>query len=631
MGNVRMIEAVDKNGKPCNYLSQIKDLKIEDLDNTNLNKVTTGSGFTTLILESKLKYVICVPFKSLILNKEKWCKENGINVLAVYGERDGGATNSEIKSFNGDKILVTWNSLLRLIEGLGDEVKNYRLAIDESHKLIDAGAFRTDAIQDVIENYVKFKSVVLATATPIDEKYMHTAFKELPKVTIKWSNLEPVTVKYSRYSSKEMKQVGAIIGLNHLIGETLGNAHIFINSVTSIGKILNLMNSNKEFDYNKVRIVAANTDLNKEKIKRFSSLNLGISSINDEVKKLNFYTSTAFEGCDIFDKTGKIYIISDGSQDCSKINITTQLPQIIGRIRDNVNKNYVELIYSPNRYFNYTSKVEFEFELNKIKENALFELKHYKDGLSKAPDPSIFKSYQQNAFRDNPFILERNENFVFNELAWCNELHNFETVNKLYYVPKKEIEIDGKKKKVIPEGQKVIKDHNHITYNYDPSPQIEIKGFNKSLISPKVSFKDLCLEYIEIRENIKFDLQEKGKKIELLEPIIKDAYSQLGPDKMKALKFRKTNIKRELALKSEILSKDLKIAQLLGLQIGKWISSEKCKSLLQNVYSDLSLNLVAKTTDLDKYFSYKVKVKRENGIVTRGIIPTMMKYSISQK
>ena len=87
------------------------------------------------------------------------------------------------------------------------------MAIDESHKIIDAGAFRTDAILDVIEGYKNFKAVVLGTATPIDDKYIHDEFKNLKKVTIKWCNLEPVSVKYSRYLPRQINQVGSIIGL----------------------------------------------------------------------------------------------------------------------------------------------------------------------------------------------------------------------------------------------------------------------------------------------------------------------------------------------------------------------------------------------------------------------------------
>jgi hypothetical protein len=494
MEKVRVIEALDKNGNPCEYLSQIKSLKLEDFDNTFLNKVTTGSGFTSMILKGHFKYVLCVPFKSLIINKVKWCEEEGIDVLAVYGEKDGGASNEQIKAFKGDKILVTWNSLARLVNALGEEVSNYRLAIDEAHKIIDAGAFRADAIQDVVDCYKSFKAVVLGTATPIDDKYMHSEFNNLKKITIKWNSLEPVSVNYSRYSHNEILKVGAIIGINHLSGITKGNAHIFMNSVTSIGKIISLIKSHKDFELQKIRVIASLSDSNKEKLKRNSKLSVPISSINDEVKKINFYTSTAFEGCDIFDEDGKTYILVDGHQDCTKINISTQLPQIIGRIRNSKTKNKVELIYSPNRYLNNVTKDQFEEELKRIKIEAEFRLRQFKEGLSQTTDTITYMSDFEKMFQYNQFILERNGDFIFNELAWCNELHNFETVNKIYYVRTKEIEVNGKKQKVMSEGKCATKEYNSITYNFDPSPKIEIKGLNKAMISNKASFRELCEE-----------------------------------------------------------------------------------------------------------------------------------------
>lgn len=619
MGNVRVIEALGRDGNPCEFLNQIKSLKLEDFDNTSINKVTTGSGFTSMILEGHLKYVICVPFKNLILNKQKWCEEKGIDVLSVYGEKDGGASEEEIKSFKGDKILVTWNSISKLVRALGSEVGKYRLAIDEAHKIIDAGAFRTDAIQDVIDNYKFFNSVVLGTATPIDDKYMHHEFKDLNRITIKWFNLEPVSVNYSRYSQKDIIRVGSIIGINHIAGFTDGNAHIFINSVTSIGKIIRLLRNSKDFDLKKIRVIASISDFNKEKLKRFSGLEVSISSINDEVKKVNFYTSTAFEGCDIFDEYGKTYIIVDGHQDCTKINITTQLPQIIGRIRDSKSKNKVELIYSPNMYLNNVTKDEFEKELFKIKNEAKFRIKHFEDGLNKTFD---LVSYTQDFFnysQTNQFIINRNGKFSFNDLAYYNELHNYETINKIYYVQKMEIEVNGKKKKVIPDGKSVVKEYNSIAYKYNPSPKIEIKGLNNLLLSKKVSFSELCKEYIEFKEKCKFDITGKIKSLEEFEPLLRKAYDKLGTHKMKALKFRKSLIDREILLKDQISSKEVKIVEMLKLRNGEWISAEELKKKLQEIYDMLGLNKKAKSTDVNLYFSCKDKTRRVEGVPTRGI------------
>ncbi|KAA6304120.1 hypothetical protein EZS27_044235, partial [termite gut metagenome] len=50
--------------------------------------------------------------------------------------------------------------------------------------------------------------------------------------------------------------------------------------------------------------------------------------------KVNFYTSTSFEGCDIYDENGKVYIISDRKKSHTLLDISTLIIPICGRIRD---------------------------------------------------------------------------------------------------------------------------------------------------------------------------------------------------------------------------------------------------------------------------------------------------------
>lgn len=59
-------QVIESNG--CRYIGQImKDLP----DNVMFNKVTTGCGMTSVVLKNELKYVLAVPFVSLIKNMEK--------------------------------------------------------------------------------------------------------------------------------------------------------------------------------------------------------------------------------------------------------------------------------------------------------------------------------------------------------------------------------------------------------------------------------------------------------------------------------------------------------------------------------------------------------------------------------
>ena len=85
--------------------------------------------------------------------------------------------------------------------------------------------------------------------------------------------------------------------------------------------------------------------------------------------KINFYTSTAFEGCDIFDKVGRIYIVSDGTATHSMLDVSTTIRQIAGRIRDTQYKEITH-IYSKSRYRREVSYAQFKASTEKEMDKA---------------------------------------------------------------------------------------------------------------------------------------------------------------------------------------------------------------------------------------------------------------------
>lgn len=66
----------------------------------------------------------------------------------------------------------------------------------------------------------------------------------------------------------------------------------------------------------------------------------------DPVGKINFYTSTCFEGCDIYDPVGKTYIVSEGHREHTLLDIPTTFRQVCGRLRDTQYEGQVTLIFS---------------------------------------------------------------------------------------------------------------------------------------------------------------------------------------------------------------------------------------------------------------------------------------------
>ena len=123
------------------------------------------------------------------------------------------------------------------------------------------------------------------------------------------------------------------------------NYHIFINSVEGIAHICNLANLNP----NDCRIVCSQSDGSKDRNQK----KLGIYTIatnQDPVRMFNFYTSTCFEGQDIFDENGRTFIVSESRKDHTKVDVMTSLLQICGRVRDSKYKTEINQFYAESEY-----------------------------------------------------------------------------------------------------------------------------------------------------------------------------------------------------------------------------------------------------------------------------------------
>lgn len=83
-----------------------------------------------------------------------------------------------------------------------------------------------------------------------------------------------------------------------------------------------------------VKVVCSVSGDNGENNQRKLGKDYPIGQPSDPVKKINFYTSTCFEGCDIYDENGVTFIVSDGNKSHTLLDISTLFTQICGRLRD---------------------------------------------------------------------------------------------------------------------------------------------------------------------------------------------------------------------------------------------------------------------------------------------------------
>lgn len=133
------------------------------------------------------------------------------------------------------------------------------------------------------------------------------------------------------------------------------NAHIFINSVTTIAQVIRQAQLKSE----QVRIVCSTSGEADRKNREKLGPLFPISSTKDPVRKINFYTSTSFEGCDIYDPVGRTFIVSDGHAEHTLVDIPTTFRQVCGRLRDTRYSDQVVLIFSSSYTGNPVTVQEF--------------------------------------------------------------------------------------------------------------------------------------------------------------------------------------------------------------------------------------------------------------------------------
>lgn len=558
------------------YLSDF----LEDLpDNAFLNKVLTGCGNTFLALTAKKNYVVAVPYISLIRNK----LASHPTAFGVYGDiKDAEITEYLNSDVEYKKILVTYDSLGRLTNMLNP--KEYKILIDEAHKLIDSAAFRTNAIETVLENYTKYSSYCFATATPVKDKYQLPELVHIPKYKIEWNNIKPVNIEYCIYENDLNKRI-AILIIKFLKGELKGNPYFFINSVTSIIQIIKELKKAGYDDPNLYKIICGNNDKNLIKIQKNLGKKYQIEFTTDPLKRITFCTATLFEGSDIYDKDGVTYVITDGTKDFTKYDVLTTLPQIIGRLRDSKYKSTVYVVMTKSYYFSYTSIEEFEKEIRRQLEKANGLVETFKQSA----DNEMTREALRKGIEFNMYVLERNDTLKVNTSVLHCEMHNYEALHTDYYY--KDFAVDG---------HQAIVDINSIPHNFKKANlDLNVDGLNKLRLNKKPSFKDLCIDYIKCKEeNVPAQITE----IELEFPIIKQAYKELGAEKMKALNYRKNFIREELLVSSQ-LDNSQKIVGLLKYKVGDLVSKNEAKLRIQSIYNQLNINKTAKATDLSNWYS----------------------------
>jgi hypothetical protein len=327
---------------------------------------------------------------------------------------------------------------------------------------------------------------------------------------------------------------------NRIATDSEINYHVFLNSTEDISSIIRTAGLTPG---NTRVICSQNEDAMRKNLAKLPD-GFTISNTLDEVKPINFYTSTCFEGQDIIDPNGRSFIVSHAGKDHTKLDISTTFIQICGRIRNSDYNEEIVHFYSTNRYLNDVTLEEFE----QATREAVEEAERDAELLNRVSERRRSNIIKQLPYMEEPYIMVKDNEIHIDRNMANFDIVNYQIVNGIYV----------SKCNVIKEYAKSGLD---VTNDDDYTAPQKIK----LLSQVKIGFKDLFDLYCSIKESQPM-LSVLDYRLELIEgrnQLVRKAYDILGKEEVRKMKYHQSNIRRELIARSN-KGHDYKIVELIN-------------------------------------------------------------------
>ena len=364
------------------------------------------------------------------------------------------------------KILVTYDSFrlvkdsINELDGQGIDLSQFYVVVDEWQAIFVDSTFKSSTEIDFVAQLQGLNNLCFVSATPMIDKYleMMDEFKNLPYYELDWATEDPLRVSKPfldvHPSSKSIIAIAADIIEQYRKGNTevfayrdkSGNicevkskeAVFFVNSVKNICDIIR----KSGLTLDEANILCSREADNNKKVKAAFGLKgkgtnaLGEVPLKGEPHKMfTLCTRTVYLGADFYSTNAKSYIFSDANIDCLTVDITLDLPQILGRQRLECNpwKSRAELYYKTLA----SSKEETLEELKKRideKERATMDILVSYESTPDENKHSVAAKYQRDARNSNykyDYVAVNTHSGkdlvpVFNKLVKIAELRNYE-------------------------------------------------------------------------------------------------------------------------------------------------------------------------------------------------------------
>ena len=572
-----------------------------------LNKAVTGCGATTMFLDDPLPTILCCPRKALM-----FCKANSKRfkdkIYLFRNETDPDDANpidleNRMMQYTrwcdnnhlSPKILVSYDSSKYVVRRLmsDDSLERYQIIVDECQALFTDASFKGQVDIEFLETLKGIPNrIVFLSATPYLEDYLDLLpeFQNLPYVQLVWhpSSLQPTNIVKKDYSCSP----GAIIKQmikkyrdkgcfeeKYYQGQPVyaREALFFLNNVRAITGIIK-SNGLTPAD---TTVICAIDDKRRKELEKIG-FTIGHAPQEGEPRTpFTFITRCSFEGTDFWTQA-YTYIFSDIAVDSMVLDISLDLPQIMGRQRDESNP----FKYDATFYCKTDETVAEEKSTYKAKiagKVALSEkwIARFNDSdadLQESDIKRLRESQKQEKPLDIDYVTVIDDQVngprpVVNKLAMCNEIRAWQLRDTTYFNS--------------CEVLRAIDDVTEPDRDFPLTPDFlaTFTGDFENRMKAYCEFLDLHPEY-----------QEKLESLPQIPMSMKEYYRDLGHAGIRAESYVEAGILQRIDITER--QGELDAAIVSSFQPGRFYSNPEAKLILQGIYNRLRFPLTAKATDL---------------------------------
>ena len=523
------------------------------------------------------------------------------------------------------KIIVTYDSLHHVLDVLNEyySSSSYVIVVDEFQSIFMDSSFKATVELDFVEDVKGCANVLYLSATPMLEKYLVELdyFKDLRFLKFIWNEERIDHVRSELRVVRSINNEVSKIIQNYREGKypdkVLSDGTIkyskelviFVNSIRSICDIIRKCDLKPE----ETNIICADSSKNITKLKKVGHQIGNIPTYGQPHKMFTLCTRTTYLGADFYSTNAFTIVCSDCNIQTMTVDISLDLPQILGRqrLKENVFRNEVLILYKAENKKGavINEKKLVNDEKVKYKEDKTLKLIEEYNKMSDegkllcaekwANDKNLYKN-------DYIGISNRTGEAVFNYLVKIADKRAYDVTRKEYIddiTIRRGIEsIENVNIEVV---DKNIELEMQEAYNY------LIQEFDKNGDFSR-RMKLLCDIYFQYPG---FFQSYANSPLQCIIPINYQNYiNTIGFEKIRALNYCEGDIISYIQSQQNLQNSS--ITSLFN--VGDKYTKKQIKEILSNFYSLNNISKTPKASDLNDYYilktiKLKVNDKWENG------------------